>query len=181
MTLSRRQRRPADKSDEPPRMPDELHPYGSTPMIAAMMELIFKPMRAASFAFATVVCVVAQAASPPPAAGENGMVVTAQHLATHVGVDVLKKGGNAIDAAVAVGYALAVTYPSAGNLGGGGFMAVQLAGGRKSFIDFRETAPLAATATMFQDKDGKVFCFVLSFFFFCCCCRFAVFCFWWLL
>jgi len=73
-----------------------------------------------------------QAASQAPVAGENGMVVTAQHLATHVGVDVLKAGGNAVDAAVAVGYALAVVYPAAGNLGGGGFMTVQLADGRKT-------------------------------------------------
>ena len=74
-----------------------------------------------------------QAASQAPVAGENGMVVTAQHLATHVGVDVLKAGGNAVDAAVAVGYALAVVYPAAGNLGGGGFMTVQLADGRKTW------------------------------------------------
>ena len=97
-----------------------------------------------------------QAASQAPVAGENGMVVTAQHLATHVGVDVLKAGGNAVDAAVAVGYALAVVYPAAGNLGGGGFMTVQLAGGRKTFLDFREKAPLAATADMYLDKDGNV-------------------------
>jgi gamma-glutamyltranspeptidase/glutathione hydrolase len=84
------------------------------------------------------------------------MVVSAQHLATQVGVDVLKRGGNAIDAAVAVGYALAVVYPAAGNLGGGGFMTVQLADGRKTFLDFREKAPLAATANMYLDKDGNV-------------------------
>ncbi|MGI3747478.1 MAG: gamma-glutamyltransferase [Janthinobacterium lividum] len=84
------------------------------------------------------------------------MVVTAQHLATHVGVDVLKSGGNAVDAAVAVGYALAVVYPAAGNLGGGGFMTIQLADGRKTFLDFREKAPLAATANMYLDKDGNV-------------------------
>ena len=96
------------------------------------------------------------AASQAPVAGENGMVVTAQHLATHVGVNVLKAGGNAVDAAVAVGYALAVVYPAAGNLGGGGFMTVQLADGRKTFLDFREKAPLAATADMYLDKDGNV-------------------------
>ena len=98
----------------------------------------------------------AQSASQPPVAAENGMVVTAQHLATHVGVDVLKDGGNAVDAAVAVGYALAVVYPAAGNLGGGGFMTIQLADGRKTFLDFREKAPLAATANMYLDKDGNV-------------------------
>ncbi|MFC5572257.1 gamma-glutamyltransferase [Xenophilus aerolatus] len=84
------------------------------------------------------------------------MVVTAQQLATRVGVDVLKRGGNAVDAAVAVGYALAVVYPAAGNLGGGGFMTIQLADGRKTFLDFREKAPLAAKADMYLDKDGNV-------------------------
>ena len=96
------------------------------------------------------------AASQAPVAAEHGMVVSAQHLATKVGVDVLKRGGNAIDAAVAVGYALAVVYPAAGNLGGGGFMTVQLADGRKTFLDFREKAPLAATPNMYLDKDGNV-------------------------
>jgi len=98
----------------------------------------------------------AHAASQSPVAAENGMVVSAQHLATRVGVDVLKDGGNAVDAAVAVGYALAVVYPAAGNLGGGGFMTIQLADGRKTFLDFREKAPLAATANMYLDKDGNV-------------------------
>ncbi|OWQ91932.1 gamma-glutamyltransferase [Roseateles aquatilis] len=96
------------------------------------------------------------AASAAPVAAEHGMVVAAQHLATRVGVDVLKRGGNAVDAAVAVGYALAVVYPAAGNLGGGGFMTIQLADGRKTFLDFREKAPLAATAGMYLDKDGNV-------------------------
>ncbi|BBP54225.1 gamma-glutamyltransferase [Pseudomonas brassicacearum] len=104
----------------------------------------------------TLSCLYAQAASQAPVAAENGMVVTAQHLATHVGVDVLKSGGNAVDAAVAVGYALAVVYPAAGNLGGGGFMTLQMADGRKTFLDFREKAPLAATANMYLDKDGNV-------------------------
>ncbi len=107
-------------------------------------------------ASAAVLCCNAQAASVAPVAAEHGMVVTAQHLATQVGVDVLKRGGNAIDAAVAVGYALAVVYPAAGNLGGGGFMTVQLADGRKTFLDFREKAPLAATANMYLDADGNV-------------------------
>ncbi|WP_369820960.1 gamma-glutamyltransferase [Pseudorhodoferax sp. Leaf274] len=98
----------------------------------------------------------ALAASQAPVAAENGMVVSAQHLATRVGVDVLKDGGNAVDAAVAVGYALAVVYPAAGNLGGGGFMTIRLADGRSTFLDFREKAPLAATANMYLDKDGNV-------------------------
>ncbi len=105
----------------------------------------------------TSVCLVAaHAASVAPAAAENGMVVTAQRLATQVGVDVLKDGGNAVDAAVAVGYALAVVYPAAGNLGGGGFMTIQLADGRKTFLDFREKAPLAAKPDMYLGPDGNV-------------------------
>ena len=116
-------------------------------------ELFTRTLVATSLTFS---CLYAQAASQAPVAAENGMVVTAQHLATHVGVDVLKNGGNAVDAAVAVGYALAVVYPAAGNLGGGGFMTLQLADGRKTFLDFREKAPLAATANMYLDKDGNV-------------------------
>jgi gamma-glutamyltranspeptidase/glutathione hydrolase len=100
--------------------------------------------------------VPALAADPEPVAGSGGMVVSAQHLATEVGVEILKKGGNAVDAAVAVGYALAVVYPQAGNIGGGGFMTLHLANGRSTFLDFREKAPHAATATMFQDKNGNV-------------------------
>ncbi len=105
---------------------------------------------------ATIACAAPQAASVAPVAAEHGMVVTAHQLATKVGVDVLQRGGNAVDAAVAVGYALAVVYPAAGNLGGGGFMTLQFADGRKSFIDFRETAPLAATPGMYLDGAGNV-------------------------
>src|ERR1700730_9882428 len=96
------------------------------------------------------------AASVAPVAAENGMVVSAQHLATMVGVDVLKRGGNAVDAAVAVGYALAVVYPAAGNLGGGGFMTIWFSDGRKTFLDFREKAPRAASRDMYLDKDGNI-------------------------
>ena len=104
-------------------------------------------IRQALIAAATTLWLVAaHAASTAPVAAENGMVVTAQRLATRVGVDVLKDGGNAVDAAVAVGYALAVVYPAAGNLGGGGFMTIQLADGRKTFLDFREKAPLVREA-----------------------------------
>jgi len=97
-----------------------------------------------------------RAASVAPVAAEHGMVVTAQHLASAVGIDILRRGGNAVDAAVAVGYALAVVYPAAGNLGGGGFMTLQLADGRTAFLDFRETAPLAASRDMFLGPDGNV-------------------------
>ncbi|WP_214471625.1 gamma-glutamyltransferase [Mesorhizobium sp. dw_380] len=108
-----------------------------------------------SLAFALTPSAALFAASPAPAKGEHGMVVTAQHLASEVGVEVLKKGGNAVDAAVAVGYALAVVYPNAGNIGGGGFMTIRFKDGKSTFLDFRERAPMAATKTMYLDKDGK--------------------------
>jgi gamma-glutamyltranspeptidase/glutathione hydrolase len=86
---------------------------------------------------------------------QNGMVVTDEALATHVGVEVLRAGGNAVDAAVAVGFALAVTFPNAGNLGGGGFMMVRLADGHIVAIDYRETAPFAMTKTAFLNAWGE--------------------------
>ncbi|HVX04002.1 MAG TPA: gamma-glutamyltransferase [Rhodanobacteraceae bacterium] len=100
----------------------------------------------------------AQPARPdePLVRAKHGMVVSAQHLATQVGIDILKQGGNAVDAAVAVGYALAVVHPCCGNIGGGGFMTLHLAGGHNLFLDFREKAPLAATPDMMRNAAGKV-------------------------
>ena len=92
-----------------------------------------------------------------PVVARNGMVATSEARASRVGVDILKAGGNAIDAAVAIGFALAVTLPSAGNLGGGGFMVVHLAAtGETVAIDYRETAPAAASRDMFLDPAGAV-------------------------
>ena len=91
-----------------------------------------------------------------PVSGKNGIVVTTQHKASEVGLQILKEGGNAIDAAVAVGYALAVTDPCCGNIGGGGFMLIHLADGKNIFINFREKAPENATKNMYLDKQGKV-------------------------
>lgn len=99
---------------------------------------------------------LAALADARPVIAPHAMVVSAQHLATEVGVRVLKQGGNAIDAAVAVGYALAVVHPCCGNIGGGGFMLIHLADGKDIFLDFRETAPGKATPTMFQDDHGTV-------------------------
>lgn len=90
-----------------------------------------------------------------PTKTPKAMVVSQEPYATDVGVAVLKAGGNAVDAAVAVGFALAVTHPTAGNLGGGGFMLLRLADGRTSFLDFREQAPGAATRDMYLDPEGK--------------------------
>ena len=89
------------------------------------------------------------------ARGENGMVTSDAPVASRVGVDILRAGGNAVDAAVATGFALAVVYPEAGNLGGGGFTLVRMADGRVASIDYREIAPLAATRTMFLDSAGR--------------------------
>ncbi len=95
----------------------------------------------------------------PPVNGilaHNGMVVAQESRAARIGVEILDRGGNAVDAAVAVGFAMAVTYPRAGNLGGGGFMVIHLASGNRDIaIDYRETAPAAATPTMFLDAQGN--------------------------
>jgi len=88
--------------------------------------------------------------------GRGGVVVTASPPATAVGVEILKRGGNAVDAAVAVGFALAVTYPQAGNIGGGGFLLAHLGSGETAFIDFREKAPRAASRDMYLDSLGNV-------------------------
>ncbi|MFY9803811.1 MAG: gamma-glutamyltransferase [Candidatus Acidiferrales bacterium] len=90
-----------------------------------------------------------------PAYGRKAMVVAQEDLAADVGVSILRAGGNAVDAAVAVGFALAVTHPYAGNLGGGGFMLIRMADGRARFIDFRETAPGRASHDMYLDGQGN--------------------------
>lgn len=89
------------------------------------------------------------------ATAHHGMVVAQEPLAARIGVDILKKGGNAVDAAVAVGFAMAVTYPRAGNIGGGGFMVIHRANGDNITIDYREAAPAAITATSFLDARGN--------------------------
>jgi gamma-glutamyltranspeptidase/glutathione hydrolase len=91
----------------------------------------------------------------PAVTAEHGMVVAQEALAARIGVDILRNGGNAVDAAVAVGFAMAVTYPRAGNLGGGGFMVIHRAGGEDTAIDYRETAPQAINAKSFLDAEGN--------------------------
>ncbi len=98
----------------------------------------------------------ARAAAPSAVGADHGMVVSAHALASAVGVQIMRQGGNVVDAAVAVGYTLAVVYPAAGNLGGGGFMTIRFADGRTTFLDFRERAPRAARTTLFQDAAGAV-------------------------
>ncbi len=96
------------------------------------------------------------AAAPEPVRGKHAMVASQHELASKIGVDIMKKGGNAVDAAVAVGLALAVVYPEAGNIGGGGFMMIRTKDGKTIAIDYREIAPLAATRDVFVDKEGNL-------------------------
>jgi len=96
-----------------------------------------------------------RAAATEPVRAARGMVVSASEIASRVGMEVLREGGNAIDAAIATGFALAVTHPTAGNIGGGGFMVVRFPDGRVTAFDFREKAPLAAHPEMFTDENGE--------------------------
>ena len=112
----------------------------------------FKRLIPAPFLLAALLALPAHALSP--VAGRNGMVASSEPLASQAGVEILQAGGNAVDAAVAVGFALAVTFPQAGNLGGGGFMLIRMANGDAMVVDYREEAPAAATRTMYQDAEG---------------------------
>jgi gamma-glutamyltranspeptidase / glutathione hydrolase len=96
------------------------------------------------------------AASREPVRARRGMVASTSQIASQVGVDVMKRGGNAVDAAIAVAFALAVTYPAAGNLGGGGFMMIRMRDGKTVAIDYREMAPAAAHRNVYLDKDGNL-------------------------
>src|SRR5437899_2874749 len=103
------------------------------------------------------VCVTTvEAAWREPVRAPHGMVASTERIASQIGVDVMKHGGNAVDAAVAVAFALAVVYPSAGNLGGGGFMMIRRSDGTATAIDYREMAPVAATRDMYVGPDGKL-------------------------
>ncbi len=99
-------------------------------------------------------CRAQLSATPPPVRAAHGMVVAAERLAAEAGRDAMRDGGNAVDGAVATAFALAVTFPIAGNLGGGGFLVVRFPDGRATTLDFRETAPAAATRDMFLGPDG---------------------------
>ncbi|MBA2524237.1 MAG: gamma-glutamyltransferase [Pyrinomonadaceae bacterium] len=96
------------------------------------------------------------AASRDPVRAKRGLVASTSQIASQVGVDVMKRGGNAVDAAIAVAFALAVTYPAAGNLGGGGFMMIRMRNGKTVAIDYREMAPAAAHRNVYLDKDGNL-------------------------
>ena len=98
----------------------------------------------------------ALAASREPVRAKHGIVASTNEVASRVGVDIMKRGGNAVDAAIAVAFALAVTHPAAGNLGGGGFMMIRLKNGKTTAIDYREMAPAAATRNVYLDKNGNL-------------------------
>ena len=136
--------------------PDSSLPLGDSVM-RSQSAPVTNPKRLARSAWLLALFLVpdGEAFRPQPVYAREAMVVTAERYATEVGVDVLRGGGNAVDAAVAIGMALAVTEPNAGNLGGGGFMLLQLADGRSSFIDFRERAPSSAHRDMYLDSDGN--------------------------
>jgi len=106
--------------------------------------------------FVTFFSLATLAATPQAVTGSHGIVASRSLLASEVGIEIMKQGGNAIDAAVAVGFALSVTYPSAGNLGGGGFMVIHLANGEEYALDFREVAPKLAHPDMYLDKKGEI-------------------------
>ncbi len=108
------------------------------------------------FATAIILRIACGAAAAGPASGRHAMVVTEQHYASQIGINILRSGGNAVDAAVAVGYALAVVDPCCGNIGGGGFMLIRTREAKETFLDFRERAPLRATPDMFLDAHGNV-------------------------
>ena len=105
-----------------------------------------------------IFCLAAAALAAPlrPFHAQHALVVSAHELASQAGVDMMKAGGNAVDAAVATGFALSVVFPPAGNLGGGGFMLIRTADGSVHFLDYREKAPAAATPTMYQDAQGNI-------------------------
>jgi gamma-glutamyltranspeptidase / glutathione hydrolase len=120
------------------------------PTLRSLPLLLFSLLPALSF------CQSGALPDVAPAQAQHAMVVSIHHDASDAGLKMLQAGGNAVDAAVATGFALAVVYPDAGNLGGGGFMMLRMANGESHFIDFREEAPLRATANMYLDGNGKI-------------------------
>src|SRR4051812_9176252 len=114
------------------------------------------PMKRLLLALVCIVAATPIGAARQPLHARHGMVVAMEAIASEVGVSVLKAGGNAVDAAVAVGFALAVTHPFAGNIGGGGYMVIRMADGRATFIDFRERAPEKSTRGMYLDGQGNL-------------------------
>src|SRR5579863_625144 len=113
-------------------------------------------MRPIALALLTLAPPIAGSQSVQPTRVKQELVISDSRVASDVGAKILRDGGNAVDAAVATGFALAVTHPAAGNIGGGGFMLVRMADGRTAAIDFREVAPAAASRDMYLDASGTV-------------------------
>src|ERR1041384_1722228 len=120
--------------------------------ITILVAILFAPAGCLRNAIVSTVL----AASREPVRARHGVVASINEVASEVGVDTMKRGGSAVDAAIAVAFALTVTHPAAGNLGGGGFMMIRLKDGRTTAIDYREMAPAAATRNIYLDKDGNV-------------------------
>lgn len=133
-------------------------PSGATAPLSRMLLRMRKPVLALLLASAIVAAPAAtlQTQPAPDVAARNGVVVTASDIASDVGAAILAKGGTAVDAAVATAFAMAVTYPTAGNIGGGGFMIVRLPDGTATSFDFREKAPGKSTPTMYLDAQGNI-------------------------
>jgi len=126
-----------------------------------MLHKILRPTLALTFVLSLFLSIVplefqVLAATPEPVRGRHAMVASQHELASKIGIEILKKGGNAVDAAIAVGIALAVVYPEAGNLGGGGFMLIRSKDGSTKAIDYREMAPKAASRDVFVDTKGEL-------------------------
>ncbi|HEX5704407.1 MAG TPA: gamma-glutamyltransferase [Pyrinomonadaceae bacterium] len=128
--------------------------YRSIRNISALSLLLF--VSASLIRIPPTLTAVTLAASREPVRARHGIVASTNEVASRVGVDIMRRGGNAIDAAIAVAFALAVTHPAAGNLGGGGFMMIRLKNGKTTAIDYREMAPAAAHRNVYLDKDGNV-------------------------
>src|SRR5579862_9372625 len=124
------------------------------PTPAQVITVPFKRLSPALVFFAALLALPAYTFTP--VSGRKGMVASSEPLASQVGVEILQEGGNAVDAAVAVGFTLAVTFPQAGNLGGGGFMLIRMARGDAVVVDYREQAPAAATRGMYQGGGGLI-------------------------
>jgi gamma-glutamyltranspeptidase / glutathione hydrolase len=129
--------------------------HGPNPWSRIILRIPMKQLAALAVGASLLMPVAPHAASRAPVRAAKGMVGSAEEHASRVGVDILRKGGNAVDAAVAVGFALAVTHPSAGNIGGGGLMLIRFSDGRATAIDYREMAPGRAHRDMFLDEKGN--------------------------
>lgn len=125
-------------------------------LLLAFVTTPVTPLRRGAAAAMAAPSIEAPIIARAPVRAPRGMVASTSRLASEVGVDVLRRGGNAVDAGIAVAFALAVTYPAAGNLGGGGFMMIRFSDGRATAIDYREMAPLKAVRDIYQDKDGNL-------------------------